>query len=174
MPCCSGSGSGGSGNGSIRAVRGCGCRRWCPSCSTPATGPGGRRGCFSELIGGPAELSVYAPTWQPLFWDLGERTVEELLQATGEWLAALAVVRAEGEAEAGFHAALTQVLRRLERISETETVRWQELLWFVLSWSLRRRPGEEREALVAAARESQSDVQHREEVRKMSEAIERT
>src|SRR5438045_2278440 len=52
---------------------------------------------LAELIVGPVALRAFAPQWQPLFWDLAERSAEELLQAAGEWLTALAVVRAERE-----------------------------------------------------------------------------
>jgi hypothetical protein len=53
-------------------------------------------------------------------------------------------------------------------------MRWHELLWFVLSWALRRRPGREREALMHTARESQTQVADREEVARISEAIAET
>jgi hypothetical protein len=66
------------------------------------------------------------------------------------------------------------VLRRLEGLSEAERVRWHDLLWFVLSWGLRRRPGRERRRLLETARSSQAGVEHREDVRQMSETIEQT
>jgi hypothetical protein len=127
-----------------------------------------------DLLAGPEALRAFAPDWQPLFWDLAERTPEDLLQAAGEWLAALAVVRAERSDEAAFREVFAAVLRRLEGLSEAERVRWQDLLWFVLSWGLRRRPGEERVPLLEAAEVSQSGVAHREEVRRMSETIGQT
>jgi hypothetical protein len=127
-----------------------------------------------ELLAGPEPLRAFAPDWQPLFWDLAERTPEELLQAAGEWLAALAVVRAERADEAAFRQVFAAVLRRLEGLSEAEKVRWHDLLWFVLSWGLRRRPGQEREPLLEAAEGSQFGVAHREEIRRMSETITQT
>jgi hypothetical protein len=51
---------------------------------------------MGDLIGGPEELRPFAPRWEPLFWDLAERNTDALLASAGEWLAALAVVRAEG------------------------------------------------------------------------------
>jgi hypothetical protein len=36
-----------------------------------------------ELLAGPEALQAFAPDWQPLFWDLAERTPEDLLQAAG-------------------------------------------------------------------------------------------
>ena len=69
---------------------------------------------LTELIEGPEALHVYAPDWQPLFWDLAERSPEELLQAAGEWLAALAVVRAERNDPETFREVLAAALQRLE------------------------------------------------------------
>jgi hypothetical protein len=51
-----------------------------------------------------------------------------------------------------------RVLRRLAGLSQSEHVRWQDLLWFVLSWALRRRSGDEREELLMAARDSHTDA----------------
>src|SRR5205823_1967614 len=96
-------------------------------------------------IAGPQVLSAYAPQRQPLFWDLADRTPQELIQAAGEWLAALAVVRAEQAGSEAFEAILREVLQRLEPLSEQDRMRWLDLLWFIISWALRRRPGAERE-----------------------------
>jgi hypothetical protein len=129
---------------------------------------------LAELIGGPKELRAFVPDWGPVFWDLAERTPRELLDAAGEWLKALAVVRAEREDAEAFQSVFSEVLRQLEALSEPEQVRWHDLPHFVLSWALRRRPAQEREALWTAATMSQADVKHGEEVRRMSEVIERT
>jgi hypothetical protein len=117
---------------------------------------------MAELIGGADELRAFAPRWAPLFWDLAERSPQELLEKAGEWLAALAVVRAEREDAEAFRQVFTRVLARLENLSEHETVRWHDLVWFVLSWALRRRPGQEREQLLETARSSQADAIHQE------------
>src|SRR5207247_4551826 len=93
------------------------------------------------------------------------------LASVGEWLAALAVVRAERDDEEAFREVFTAVLRRLERLSETEPVRWHDLLWFVLSWGLRRRALAEGEPLVRAAQASLQDRQRQEEMQRMSETI---
>jgi hypothetical protein len=127
-----------------------------------------------ELIGGPEELQRHSPQWRPLFWDLAEWTPEELLGTAGEWLAALAVVRAERSEAETFREVFAAVLRRLEGLSEEAQVRWHDLLWFVLSWALRRRPGNERLGLWETARQSQSDARQAEEIRRMSETIEKT
>src|SRR5205807_7614504 len=59
---------------------------------------------MADLIAGPERVRAFAPEWEPLFWDLAERTPEELLQASGAWMAALAVVRAERADEAAHQA----------------------------------------------------------------------
>jgi hypothetical protein len=130
---------------------------------------------LADLIGGPEELRAFAPQWEPLFWDLAEEDTPALLASASEWLVALAVVREEGEKDAAaFHAVFMAVLERLQRLSETDPVRWHGLIWFVLSWALRRRPSAETEALLATAQSSQANARRRQEVRKMSETILRT
>jgi hypothetical protein len=129
---------------------------------------------MADLIGATEALRPFAPEWQPLFWDLAERSVEELAQAAEELLVALAVVRGERADEAAYQELVGTVLRRLEALSESERVRWHELLWFVLSWALRRRPGREREALMQTAKESQTQVADREEVARIGEAVAET
>jgi hypothetical protein len=74
------------------------------------------------------------------------------------------VVRAERAEADAFREVFATVFRRLEGLSETERMRWYDLLWFVLLWGLRRRPGQERTALFAAAQSSQAEVQHQREV----------
>jgi hypothetical protein len=129
---------------------------------------------MGDLIGGPEEFHAFAPRWEPVFWDLAEQETEALLASAGEWLAALAVVRAERTEAEAFREVFATVLRRLEGMSETERMRWYDLLWFVLSWALRRWPGQERTALFAAAPACQTEVEHQREVQPMSETIERT
>jgi predicted transposase YdaD len=129
---------------------------------------------LADLIGGPEELRVFSPRWQPLFWDLTERSAQQYLQMAGEFLTALAVVRAEREDTERFRTVFIEVLRRLEALSQQEPVRWHDLLWFVLSWGVLRRPAEEREPLLQAAQSSQTDALRREEVRRMTETITRT
>jgi Putative transposase, YhgA-like len=129
---------------------------------------------LAELIEAPEPMRTYVPGWQPLFWDLAERTTEELLEAAGAWIQALAVLRAERDGEAEFEAVFAEVLRRLEGLREQEAVRWHALVGFVLSWAVRRRPGQERQKLWETARDSQSEAAHREEIREMSETIEQT
>jgi hypothetical protein len=67
----------------------------------------------------------FAPQWQPLFWELADRTPEELVQAAGAWHAARAGARAERAEPEVFREAFAAVLRRIEELSETE----RAVLW---------------------------------------------
>jgi hypothetical protein len=127
-----------------------------------------------DLIGGPELLHEFVPRWRTLFWDLAERTPQALLEMAGEFLQALAVVRAERADAASFLAVFTEVVQRLESLSDRDTMRWHDLVRFVLSWGWQRRPEPELAALLAAAQASQADPRHREEVRAMGNALGQT
>jgi hypothetical protein len=83
----------------------------------------------------------------------------------------MALVRAERENAPDFHAVLGEAFRRLAPLSETDKVRWHDLLWFLLSWSVRRRPSQERPELVALAAASHDNVAARREVEIMTQAV---
>jgi hypothetical protein len=137
-------------------------------------GPWRTNRTLADLIAAPEALEIHIPRWHPLFWDLSENTAQELQEAVGEWMQALAVVRAEREETGAFGAIFADVLRRLEPLGERENVRWHDLVRFVLSWAFWRRPAPERRELVAAAQSSQSAIARRQEIQRMSETIERT
>jgi hypothetical protein len=99
---------------------------------------------LEDLIDGPEELRQFAPKWPILFWDLAERSIEELLESAGDWLKTLAVVRAEREATDQFLAVFRQVLEDLEALGRRDEIRWHDLMRFVLAWAFRRRPKAER------------------------------
>lgn len=81
------------------------------------------------------------------------------------------MVRAEREETDVFLATLGQALRQLQPLSSQEPMRWQELLRFIVSWALYRRPQEEQERLVSAARASQEDAVRQQEVESMGKTI---
>ena len=127
-----------------------------------------------ELMTGPAELHAHVPDWRPLFFDLAERTPESLLASMGAWLPALAVVRAEEDERERFQAVLTEVLRKLTTIHDAEPLRWHELLDFVLSWGLRRRPRAERQTVYDAVLASQQQAELRQEMEQMAHTLGQT
>ena len=126
---------------------------------------------MAGLIGGPEAFRKYAPSWRPLFLDLAGKTPADLLEAAGEWLSALALVRADDEEAEAFRALLGQVLRRLEGLADRDQVRWYELVHFSLVWALYRRPRPEREQLIAAAQASQTNVARQKEVQAVGMTI---
>jgi hypothetical protein len=136
----------------------------------PWTAPRGLR----ELMSGPAELHAHVPDWRPLFFDLAERSPEELLHMVGHWLPALAVVRGERDEQSRFQALLTEVLRRLASLHDTEPLRWGELLRFVLSWGLRRRPRGEQQTVYEAVLASHQEAQLRQEMEQMAQVLGQT
>jgi hypothetical protein len=129
---------------------------------------------LADLLTGPDQFKGFAPSWQTLFWNLSEHSPQELLSAAGDWLRALAVVRAEQDDAEAFLGVFAEVLRRLESLSATDKLRWHDLVWFVLSWALRRRPRQERVQLFDVARASQSELARQQEVQTMSQTIEQT
>jgi hypothetical protein len=126
---------------------------------------------LAELLGGPEPFHQHAPSWRPIFLDLAGRTPAELLQAAGEWLNALAVVRADDEEAEAYRAVLGQVLRRLEGLADRDRVRWYELVRFALVWALYRRPRPEHEPLIATAQASQTNVARQKEVQTVTMTI---
>jgi hypothetical protein len=129
---------------------------------------------FADHFDVPEPFRSHVLPWRPVFWDLPAQPLAALRQAHGEWLRTMAVVRAERESAADFHAVLEEAFRRLAPLSETDKVRWHDLLWFLLSWSVRRRPSRERPELVALAAGSHDNVAARREVEVMTQAVEQT
>jgi hypothetical protein len=131
--------------------------------------PWGSNRTLADLLGEPAVFHAFAPTWQPVFWNLADHTPEALLQSGAEWLEALAVLRAQGEDTEAFLAVFRQALQGLAVIHERETVRWSELVRMVLAYSLQRRPASERNPLMVAVTETYPE--RREEVQNMTKTI---
>jgi hypothetical protein len=129
---------------------------------------------LAELFPGIERLQSWVPAWPILFWDITEHDPRELLDSARAWLQVLAVVRAERAERDEFRAVLTEALRRLESLSGSDAVRWKELLWFVLSWSLRRRPDEEKQDWQQSVIASQENAADQAEVRAMSEVAWKT
>jgi hypothetical protein len=68
---------------------------------------------LAELVRGPEELRQLAPHWPIRFWDLADRSAEQLLAASSPWLNALAVVRASNLEAAGFREVFATATARL-------------------------------------------------------------
>jgi hypothetical protein len=129
---------------------------------------------LAELVRGPDELRQTAPHWPIRFWDLAERTPEQLLAASSPWLNALAVVRATNEDSARFRGVFAGSVERLANLAAEERMRWRDLMWMLISWAIRRRPRQERDDLVEIALEYQPDPYSQTEVQTMSTTLGQT
>lgn len=129
---------------------------------------------LSELMAGPDVLKAFAPHWPPLFWDVAEKTPQELLTETGIWLRSLAVVRAEREDLASFLAVFREILEDIERMTAGDEVRWHDLMRFVISWGLHRRPRDEADELKDVVAQSQREGTHKREVKAMSDTLQKS
>jgi hypothetical protein len=93
---------------------------------------------------------------------------------TDEILATLGVMRLHEEDDEGLQSLCARVLQRAEELGIQMRTRRHELLWFVISFSLLRRPAVEHDSLREAARESQSEPVHQEEVIRMFDTLRQT
>ncbi|MBL8793025.1 MAG: Rpn family recombination-promoting nuclease/putative transposase [Planctomycetia bacterium] len=129
---------------------------------------------LSALIAAPPFFEEFAPQWPPVFFDLAERLPDHLLDAPGPWLQALAIVRAEKEESPTFLRVFQEVLRRLEPLQDGDPVRWRDIMWFVLSWAVRRRPTPDRQALIPLVEAIPLEQRHRQEIVTMSQTTQKT
>ena len=90
------------------------------------------------------------------------------------WLNAMAVVRATNEDAADFENVFGEAIDRVGSISESERMRWSELMWMLISWTIRRRPHDERRNLVELALKHQKDPKLEEEAQIMSSVLGQT
>jgi hypothetical protein len=129
---------------------------------------------LADLIEGPEALRRLAPHWPLFLWDLAATTPRELLEQTSDWFRALAVVRAERLERAEFQAVYHEALHGLEALAEQERMRWTDLVQFIISWALRRRPRDEENELRRLAVESQASRKRKQEMERMSETVSQT
>jgi hypothetical protein len=135
------------------------------------TSPWSSNRTLTDLLGEPAALHVFAPSWQPLFWNLADQTAEGLLASGEGWLQMLAVLRMEKGDSAALAAVYSEVMRRLEGLHGTDPVRWYDLMRIVPSWAAWRRPVSEQTTLLAAALTSQSNLARQLEIQTMAQTI---
>lgn len=127
-----------------------------------------------DLFDVPEPLKGIVPHWPILLWDLAEQSPQQLIQETGDWIRALAVVRTERDESDAFQQTLGDVLQRLEQLSTSDEMRWHDLVGFVLSWAIYRRPRVEVDQVKRTAAASLRDRRHRREVQTMIEAAKQT
>jgi hypothetical protein len=133
--------------------------------------PWGSNRELSDLLGEPAAFHMFAPRWQPLFWDLASLSPEALLDSAEEWLQALAVVRAENEPAEPFANVYNEVLERLGPLAVADPARYYDLLRMIVTWGVWRRPQAEGAGLMQAAVASQQDAARQKEIRTMAQSL---
>lgn len=133
--------------------------------------PWGSNRSLRELLGEPAAFQTFAPDWRPLFWNLSERTPEQLLQTGREWLQTLAVIRVQEESADTFDRIFQETVQRLTTLHGRDQVRWYDLMRIVFTFAAWKRPEPERARLFEAVKAAQDDMSRREEIGKMSEKL---
>ena len=96
--------------------------------------PWGSAKTLAELLGEPAVFHQYAPIWEPIFWELSDHSVEELLNSDALLFQALSVVRVEEAGREEFGQAFKAALKRISEKGTPGSVRWSDLVRFVLGW----------------------------------------
>jgi hypothetical protein len=129
--------------------------------------PWGSNETIRDLVDAPPELLEMVPEWGPVFWNLSDRTAEQLLGG-GPFMQLLAM-RVGGEETNVFAEVYRRASSNLASLAATQVVRWQELIQGLLSFGQRRRPPSEREALIEIVRETNGPRQN--EVNAMAQTI---
>jgi predicted transposase YdaD len=127
---------------------------------------------LADLLAEPAAFHVFAPRWEPLFWNLEDHSAEQLLASGNEWLQALAVIRAQEEDAAAFAAVFQQAVQALQPLLGRDHPRWYDLLRLLLTWVYWRRPRAERRNLINAVLASETEAIRQREIEAMSQQVE--
>jgi len=112
------------------------------------------------LVAGPETLRLLAPDWGPVYWELSERTADELL-AGGLWLQFLAVMRVTAEERPELERVLRAVVSRLDAARVPDHVRSLEILRAALLYTMHRRADIHRDDLRTLV-EQESYTRHQE------------
>ncbi len=133
--------------------------------------PWGSNRKLIQLLGEPKAFHVFAPAWEPLFWNVADQSAEALLHSGEAWLQLLAVIRSQEADAANFVRVFGEVFGRVQNLHGEDHPRWYDLLRAVWAWGHWRRPPAERAGLAAAAEASQTDLSRRQEVQVMANTI---
>jgi len=133
--------------------------------------PWGTAKSLRDLLGPPAVFHEFAPHWQPLFWELATHSTEELLNGPAAFLQALAIYKAEGAELEEASTLFATIYKSIGTLHDSNRIRWEDLLKFVLGWAQNRRPQAERQSWHELALELESDEVRKREVKQMSQTI---
>lgn len=121
-----------------------------------------------ELLDEPESFHPFAPDWGPIFWNLADRTADELL-AGGPWMQLMAVMRVWPDEQKEYMRVLTEAFRHVQQLGASDHVRWSRLTHGLLTYSIfRRPPGEHAQIREIGERENPERI---EEVKAMSKTI---
>ena len=115
----------------------------------------------------PAAFRAFLPDWQPLFWELAQHSTDQLLHSRDALFQALALLRVEDQEQPEAERACRGALLQLGGLHDTNFVRWQDLIKFILGWAYHRRPPEELSNWTALAEQLQADEQRKRELNAM-------
>jgi hypothetical protein len=125
---------------------------------------------LKDMLGEPTAFHRFAPVWEPLFWELPKKSVDELLSADEAFIRALAVIRAEDAEKPEFEAVLRAAWQRLDSLHASNRERWSILVRLTIGWMIHRRSGHSRQE-IAELMQSLVDEQTRGEVTDMAQTI---
>jgi hypothetical protein len=78
------------------------------------TVPWGSNTKLEDQLDEPKSFHGFAPRWQPIFWNLADRTPEALLTSGSGWLQMMVVIRAQAEERLIFQRVFAEATRRLK------------------------------------------------------------
>jgi hypothetical protein len=133
--------------------------------------PWGSNRTLDQLLGEPQAFHAFAPRWEPLFWNLADRTPEQLLDSHEDWLQPMAAIRAQDEEGPRFLDICERAYVHLRSLGEQDRVRWDQLTRMIRYWGVHCRPNSEQQALHEVAEASQTDSARRREIQQMGQTI---
>jgi hypothetical protein len=126
---------------------------------------------IKEMLGEPQEFHAFAPEWEPIFWELGNHSVDELLTNEDALMQVLAVVRCTEEEKQEALRAFREMVQKLDPLATTAHSRWQDLINFALGWVLNKRSVTEKNDWINVCDTVKVETARKQELKQMSKTI---
>ena len=133
--------------------------------------PWGSARTIADMLGEPASFHRFAPVWEPLIWELSGHSAEGLLTSDALFLQALSVVRVEDAEREEFGRTFRAAMAKIAMGEEAGSVRWTDLLNFILGWAANRRPKDDRKSWQAIAVADIADANLKRKIEAMGKTI---
>lgn len=133
--------------------------------------PWGSARHLRELAAPPELFHRFVTNIEPVFWDLAEHPIPQLLQANAPFLQMLTILKADGQEFAAAIEIFTAVFRRLDELHDTRSTRWADAVKFLMGWAHHKRPTHERKQWHESACNMQATAERRREIEHMGETI---